>query len=541
MHKLMIVDNDREARERILSGISPEKLGIEVCAQADNGIQAVEMFMRHRPEIVITEIAVPLINGIDAAKQILQVDGDTKIIVVTESGTLEQAREAVRCGMVDFMPKPVDVHELEAVLYRIVRQLQSRRHCKLQQRRLQELLDRSMPLIRSEYFLQLMQTPQEQVDPAFCAQYLQDFGIPEQSREICVSILVPDYSTMSAQEQPEAQQILTAELEAMLQPLGIGTVVIYDNMQRSILISYADQDHLAQLLTQKLSLLRDKMRYIYRQDFHASVGEAVDRFSALCRSKISAEHALCYWDMLNDNHIINSERLHTASLPPMQIPSMRYEDVMTMLTTSDQEQLEASLEQYLRQVAYESRNSVHNVQLMAIELLATLMCCAREMGGNVEYLLNEKPAVYVRIMQQSNIHEIISIIQTAARNIAGSIWGRREDSKFRALSDAKRYIAQHYADPGLSLAKVAEQVNLSPSYVSQLFKRMDASTFTEYLNHVRIEQAKRLLSTTHMRVYEVADAVGYQSSKYFFQLFKQVTGKRPREFYQGSGAMQEKT
>ena len=74
---------------------------------------------------------------------------------------------------------------------------------------------------------------------------------------------------------------------------------------------------------------------------------------------------------------------------------------------------------------------------------------------------------------------------------------------------------QNYTQEDMNLMRVAEHVNLSPSYVSQLFKKNDNCTFTEYLNTVRIENAKKLLSTTHMRVYEVAEAVGYQNPKYF--------------------------
>lgn len=539
MYKLMIVDNDRQARERITSGIDMDRLGIEVCARADNGIQATELFMRHRPDIVITEIALPLMSGMDAAKQILQLAADTKVIVVTQSGTLELAREAVRCGMEDFMPKPVDLRDLEALLHRIVTQLQMHRQSQLQLRRFRELLERSMPLIRSDYFLRLLRTPAQQIDSRDCAQHLQDFGIEKKYGQICVSILVSDDGDASDQAQPSARQTLAEELELMLQPLGIGTVILCDSMHRTVVISYADQSDLAQTLAQKLSLLRDKMRYVYRRDFYAAVGDTVNCFEDLSKSNASAERALCYWSVMNDNHIISSQRLQDVALPSVRIPAVRYEDVMTMLTGSDSEQLCASLEQYLRQAAYESGNSVHHVQLMAIELLATLICCAREVGCSVEQLHDGDLSVYIQIMQQSSIQKIIEIVQWASRCLSEAIWGRREDSKFRALSDAKRYIAQHYADPNLSLAKVAEQVNLSPSYVSQLFKRMDDSTFTEYLNHVRIEQAKRLLSTTHMRVYEVADAVGYQSSKYFFQLFKQITGKRPREFYQGPGAKRD--
>ncbi len=535
MYKLMIVDNDRQARERLTGGIDLGKLGITLCAEVDNGIQAIELFMRHRPEIVITEINIPLINGMDAAKQILQVESNTKVIVVTNSATMDHARDAVRYGMVDFMPKPADLRELESALRRIVSRMQSKRRQDEQQQRMKELLERGMPMIRGDYFTYLMQTPTEQIDTADCVQHLQDFGIPAHSTCICTAILVPSYGTMAQEKQRSAQLTLTEELENILQPLGIGTVVVYDNMQRTVLIAYADQGDLAQTVARRLSLLRDKMRYIYRQDFHAAVGDPVRHFAELSKSKESAEFALCYWTTMGENHIISSAQLRNVDLPPVQIPSVSHADVMTMLTGSDPGQLGVSLEHYLRQAAYETRNSVHSVQLLAIELMATLIGCAREVGGSVEALRSERPAIYVRIMQQSSIHEVINVVLAAAKSISESIRGRREENKVRALSDAKWYVTQHYAEPDLCLAKVAEYVNLSPSYVSQLFKRMDDSTFTEYLNRVRIEQAKRLLSTTHMRVYEVADAVGYQSSKYFFQLFKQITGKRPREFYQVSG------
>lgn len=535
MYKLMIVDNDRQARERITGGIDLAKLGFTVCAEADNGIQAIELFMRHRPQVVITEIDIPLINGLDAAKQILQVEEAAKVIVITGNPTVERAREAVRSGMVDFMTKPAALHELESTLRRIASNMQSYMQRKVKQERMKQLLEQEMPAIRSNYFLNLMQTPTQHVDAEDCSQHMRDFDIPEEMSWVCTAILVPNYGNLAGEKLRTTQLTLTDELENILQPANVGTVVMYDSMQRTVVVVYGTQNDLAQILTQRLSLLRDKMRYIYRQDFHAAVGDAVDSFTRLSESKESAEFALCYWTVMGENHVVSSEQLRSVKLPPVQNPSINHADVMAMLTGMDTEQLCVALEQYLRQAAYETRNSVHSMQQLAVELLATLIGCARELGGSVEALRAERPAVYVRVMQQSSIHEIMNIVQTIARNISESIRGRREENKFRALSDAKRYVSQHYAQPDLNLAKVAEYVNLSPSYVSQLFKRIEDSTFTEYLNRVRIEQAKRLLSTTHMRVYEVADAVGYQSSKYFFQLFKQITGKRPREFYQGSG------
>jgi len=534
MYNLMIVDNDRQSRERLANGLPLEKLGIHLCAEADNGVQAIELFMRHRPQIVITELYLPLISGMDAAKQMLQVDSDAKVIVLSDNCTLDHAREAVRCGVVDILTKSAPIQELEPILRKLVNRLRLRRRQQEIRQRDKELLELSLPLLRSDFFRRLLQTPPSQVDRQECARRLRSLEIPEEPREICTAILVPNYSGMSHREFTQAQRTLTQELQSLLQQANIKTVVLYDSMERTVVIAYGDQRNLSDTVAQKLSLLRDKMRYVYQQDFHGGVGLSVEQFPRLYDSMDSAELALCYWMMMGENHIVNAQRIQSAQLPPVHSPSLTYAEIAELLTNTGTEHNSEQVEQYLRQKAYETRNSVLNMQLLSIELLAMVLVCARELGGNVEKVLGERPLIYARIMQQNSIRQIMDIVMTAVDTVSTGIRGKREDSKYRALSDAKRYIGQNYADPELTLAKVAEFVNLSPSYVSQLFKRTDNCTFTEYLNHVRIEQAKRLLSSTHMRVYEVADAVGYQSSKYFFQLFKQITGKRPREFYQGS-------
>ena len=536
MYKLMIADSDPRTAENILSGIDIQELQIEQCIQAHNGVQAMELFMRYKPRIVITEAALPLRNGIEFVKQIQQIQNDTNVFIVTDVNSLAQAREAVR-DVAGVMGKPVDLRALEKMLRQVINKEQLR----MQQKRREALYTRAIQTMRSAFLLQLAQTPEMLMDTQEYTQSLSDFGLPEQPTQVCAAILVPNYADVPQMKIYETAKTLADELEKMMQPLGIGTIVLQDNMQRTLMICYGQQDNLAAVMTEKLSFLRDKVRYVYRQDFYAAVGKVVSAFAQLYHSHASAEHALCYWTSMGENHIINSEVLRGIELPPMQIPPVRYNDIMALLAGKDTQQITAALEQYLRQMAYETRNSVHNVQILAIELLATLINCAREIGGNVQQLFDEKPIVYVKIMQQSSIHEIMAQVQRVASILAQNIHARHDDSKYRALSDAKHYILQNYADPAISLAKVAAQVNLSPSYVSQLFKRNDNCTFTEYLNHVRIEQAKRLLSETHLRVYEVADAVGYKSAKYFFQLFKQITGKRPREFYQSSATDYEQS
>lgn len=535
MYKFMIVDDDKLVRKRILSAIPLEKLGLTLCGEAEDGVQALELFDRCRPQIAIMDINIPFLNGLEVAKQIRDEDPEINIIIVTGYGTVDTARAAIRGGMVDFLLKPINFKELEQILSKIVDKLILQSKQALEQQRMERLLERGMPLLRNKYFLSLMQTPAENLTEDACRQYLSDFGINETPKEICVAIVVPNYDGISVEQQMSMQAVLETELQKMLETVGIGCIVVYDSMQRAILITYGGEEHLNYALEQKISLIRDKMRYIYCLDLCASIGSIVHGFHELQKSYQHAEHALSYWSILENNNIISSENLSNIDISTPQLPSMRHSEIMDLLISADEQKLHDALSDYLNQLINVSRNSVHNLQLQAVELVALLFSCARELGEDVTPLLTEKPLPYVRILSSNNANTIQRTVWSTAQKIMENLHGQREQSKNRALSSAKLYIMQNSSNPELNLARVAEHVNLSPSYVSHLFKRIDNCTFTEYLNSVRIEHAKKLLSTTHMRVYEVSDAVGYQNSKYFFQLFKQLTGKRPREYYEAVG------
>lgn len=125
MLKIMIVDDDVFIRERLRTALPFEQLGLKLCGEAESGIQALELFELHQPQIVIMDINIPLMSGLEVAQKILEEEAETNIIIITAYGTLETAREAIRSGMVDFMLKPIDFTELQSILKKIIRKIQS--------------------------------------------------------------------------------------------------------------------------------------------------------------------------------------------------------------------------------------------------------------------------------------------------------------------------------------------------------------------------------------------------------------------------------
>lgn len=534
MYNFMIADDDKLVRDRILSAIPCEELELHLCGTAENGVDALELFDRMRPQIVIMDINMPLINGIDVAKKIIEEDPDVSIIVITGYGTVDFAREAIREGFADFLLKPVDAEELIRVLKRSIECIQRNTRKALNQQRMERLLEKGMPFLRNRYFLTLMQTPAEQMDEESCEQYLHDFGIVSLPREICIAIVVANYGIVTVNEQMSMQAVLEDEIVKSLTAHKIGCVIVSDSMQSEILIAYSAQKLLSFELEQKLSAIRDKMKYLYQIDYHASIGATVNGFRYLQKSYLSAERALGYWAVLGNGSIVSSENVEHLYVSTAKVPAISYGAWMNLMVSGDVERICKMLERHINELLYVSHVSINNLQLRAVEILAMLLGCARELGGNVDEWLEQRPQIYVAILTSTSASSVARALQEAVRALMERTAGQREESTNKAFVSAKRFIMQNYAQEDLSLMRVAEHVNLSPNYVSQLFKKNDDCTFTEYLNIVRIENAKRLLSTTHMRVYEIAEAVGYQNPKYFFQVFKQLTGKRPREFYNTS-------
>lgn len=361
MYNFMIADDDKLVRDRILSAIPCEELELHLCGTAENGVDALELFDCMRPQIVIMDINMPLINGIDVAKKIIEEDPDVSIIVITGYGTVDFAKEAIREGFTDFLLKPVDAEELIQVLKRSIECIRRNTRKALNQQRMERLLEKGMPFLRNRYFLTLMQTPAEQMDEESCEQYLHDFGIVSLPREICIAIVVANYGIVTVNEQMSMQAVLEEEITKILNAHKIGCIIVSDAMQREILITYSTQKLLAFELEQKLSAVRDKMKYLYQIDYHASIGTTVSGFRYLQKSYQSAERALGYWTVLGNGNIVSSENVEHLYISAVKVPAISYGVLMNLMLSGNVEQMCKMLEQYINELLYVSHVTINNL------------------------------------------------------------------------------------------------------------------------------------------------------------------------------------
>ena len=540
MYSYMLVDDDKLVRERIRSLIPEEELELELSCQAEDGVTALELFELRHPQIVILDINIPIINGIDVARHIISETPDTKIIMITGFGTTENARDALRSGVVDYLLKPVNPQELLEVLKKSIRMISDETTEALERQRIERLLEQGMPLIRSRYFFSLLDTDPDKFDDELFLQNLKDFGITEIPSKVCVAIIIPDYQEMNTSKIISMQSVLESELTQNLENKGIRQLSLYDSMQRMIVITYGETDKLEFLLEQTISTVHDKLRYLYSFDFKASIGSTADGFRSIKSSYQDAIYALGYLQILGNNNIVNSNNIMYIDQPVVDsVSTPHYSEIQELLVSENNEGISLLFENYINRLAYASHHSIGFMQRKTIELVALLLTCAEEIGVDTAEFYDSKTSVYEQIIASVNVFDILDTVKSTYEKLICCIHDKRNDSKNRALRSAMQYISHNYQDASLDLITVSEHVKLSPGYLAQLFRKYENCSFTDYLNKTRIEHAQKLLLTTHLRVYEVSEAVGFQNSKYFFQVFKQLTGMRPREYYENSIAKTE--
>ena len=533
MYKLLVVDDDMLVRNRLISLIPFKELNLELCGEAEDAIQALEMFTNYQPQIVIMDIQIPFMDGLEVSGKMLAENPDVKIIIITGFGSVEYAQNALRNQVQDFLLKPIDVDELNKTLVKTISSIEKERSDEIQKKRMERLLEEGMPILRNRYFLSLLQAQQKDSSIEKTQQYLKDFGIPIDSTSIDIIIIIPDYRGLIPSEQMTMQSVLEEELRKSIRTIQSDCLFIYDSTQRMIVIVYGSKKHIDFILEQKISALRDKLRYIYQFDIKASIGNPVDSFSNLSDSYLNAANALGYMDILGNNNVVNSSNVKQISPSHHDVKKVKYATISSLLRSENVEELNREILNYIEQLIYVSNYSFQFIQQKAIELICLILSAAQELGLNTDTVFKDYSPV-TALYSVSSVLDVKTILTDTSSMIIDSIKQNRANNTDRTLADAKNYISMNFSDPAFNIENVAEYLNLSPKYLAQLFKKIENCSFSEYLNKVRIEKAKTLLEKTHLRVYEVAEKVGFDNSKYFFQVFRQMTDMSPREYYKNT-------
>lgn len=538
MNKVFVADDEEIIRAGIRNCIEKKTDFYTICGEAPDGEMALPLIQELKPDILIADVCMPFMDGLDLAALVRRTMPWVHIVIVSGHDEFGYAQKAVSLGVDAYLLKPVDSVKLLEALDQIAEKIEEEKRSYLE---LEEHLKRDEweTAILREYFLSQLVVGALGLTEALELAEKHGISLLDKKYVVCQALLPSD-------EMAQGLQRIRLVGEHVFGERQDSIWFIHGADQLVFIIKGEGDSAVREAAYEAAQNLRHELKRYLNMDASVSVGSIVDRVGELPKSHQAAKSVFGSGLIFRGSKIIGFDDVQLERISPRQPISFSV-SLEEQLRHAEEKDLPQILDHYFKEVTDESVDSVLFRYYLLTNLIVTASRLTKEKrdgdkgdeaggkavhGGQLQRSFAESPRGVMAIagsMEEAKSFAL-DILQEmiAFRHLSLGIPYGKE------IRQAKEYIDDHYDEQDLSLHTVAKQVGFSPSHFSAIFSQETGRTFIEYLTKRRIEAAKRQLTETSAKLHEIATAIGYSDSHYFSYVFKKHVGVSPKE-YRGSG------
>lgn len=507
MIRTILVDDEDIIREGISNFIDWKSLGLELAGQAANGQEAVDLIEAAAPEIIITDVKMPRMDGIGLLALAKEKQPDCVVIMISSYDEFEYAQQALNLGAFAYLLKPIDPDRLIALLKEASERLallHSEKKILVQARA--DVLESKLKVLAFGGDMDSF-TAEE-------IQYLETFR--------AFSVLTVYRGTPVFREESFYEKLEQELREWMREQEKEVSIRYFQNQKRMVTYCLFHK-------TDGFAGVKD-LQYIYAKYYRECVvgisekQYSVQEIPRACQQSLKAveyrfftkESLIFYTDIC----------VKEETVPDMPNLSASVKQVLKDGTQEKTDQFAGDLLQCI----LEKKLSGVVIHTLTASILMETIREIRENGGKPEDLFLSVPDMIASILDEKDPAIMVDRLCGILKDTADYIRNIRELRPNSAVYKAVRYMEEHYQDANLRLEEVANYVYINPSYFSTIFSKEMKTSFGSYLTQIRMEKAMQLLKTSQMKIYEIAEKTGYQNVSWFTVAFKKYTGKNPGEY-----------
>jgi two-component system response regulator YesN len=519
LYRVLLVDDEEDIREGISRKMDWLGLGFSLVGEAANGQDALELAESLRPDVILTDIKMPFMDGLELCRILTDRLPAARFVVFSGFDAFEYAKQAIQMNVVEYILKPINADELSAVLRRLKDQLDQERAERRNVELLRSRYTENLPVLRELFYANLLDG---HIEPGTERERAARLDIDLQGEEWAVGLAYIGSDRRDALSTLSVQKLLEESLTA----------------DRCRLTLYNDWVAVIVSLTESFTIY-DLIRVLDRVCTLAAsylgltltvgVGAPCKELSGMARSAAEARTALEYRSMVGRGQVI-----YIGDLEPDggQVLTFEEADERTLTAAvrlgSEQEVRDAAAA--LAGKIREANPSAGQYNLFLMELVTHLMKMTRRSGVGVEEVFGTGFSLPIQDSALPSLEELEDWCAERYLRLRTLIRRRQTDSAGQTVETAKEYIRQHYAESDLSVEKLCAYLHLSSTYFSTLFKRETGTSFTAYVTTVRMEAAAEAIRGTEEKTYLIAQRCGYEDPNYFSYVFKRHFGVTPTKY-----------
>ncbi len=522
MYRVLIAEDEKLVRIGLKSSIDWGKYGMAVIADEPDGLSALNTYEREKPDVIITDIKMPGMSGMELISKIRENDKDTKIIILTCLEEFDLVRSAMQLNVSGYIIKvTMTDEEIEAVLKKVQEELNARQNTRMESRTIQS----SFKLIKDKVlkdFLFFQQSTEEE----FAGQ-LAELKIKLKPDRLLVCVMEIDhFHKLKARLEDEHGELIRNSIDSLIDEiLDCKGEAFNCNAGKYLLIFNIDNSNSENKLYGNVFPVLDKIRKSMEKFFNISVSFGVSTaksgFDSLKQLFEQADKAL-EKKFYNGPGIFFSMDGFSKEGVLAEKASALYDlpDLLWKSDNSFKKQFKTKVTAMLQDLP-DSKICLQEAFCELLQWLATLLQASDSISTGL--VVSGTRA----IQECETFDEMLSCIIDVSSRLKMTI--KRGHALSDEISQATGYIEANY-EKNISLQQVAAHVHLSATYLSALFKKELQINFVNYVNEMRMEKAKELLLKTCLKSFEVAEKVGFKDNTYFSKAFKRHYGIGPGEY-----------
>lgn len=548
MVKLFLCEDEIVMRDGIKNHIDWEKEGIEFVGEASDGELAYPMILENKPDILITDIKMPFMDGLELSELVKKELPDTRIIILSGYDEFAYAQKAVSLGITEYLLKPISPAKLRDSIRSVADRIEEERALGASEAEWAREEQAERRLIEKNRLFDTLimndMSTSEVLDKA------KSLDLVLTARAYQMTLISLNVTGASADSFSESMNRLKNELTELYADKE--KYIVFDRGINGIaVLTMADSaDETAGYTREMVDNIEGILRRYGDLDHFIGVGGPVNRLSEIGHTYYDASRALAKRFFADDKtervvYALSGQKTEgpgpdeedrrdsrkaNFNIEPVLDSESPHKAIESFLRTGTQDEAEPILDSIFSTIGEQNINSLVFLNYLTMDIYLAMARFIREIGADSTDIENECGNINELITASRSAVETKDYLKKYLKNVIGLRDSTSAKKYSKLLGNAVRYIDENYSNEDISLNKVAANVNISPNHFSSIFSQEMGKTFIEYLIGKRMERARELLMTTDMRSSEIAYAVGYKDPHYFSYTFKKTQGMTTREF-----------
>lgn len=544
MYKLLLVDDEPEVTEGLMVEIDWTRCGFSEVKTAGNGKEAMELFEKMEPDVLITDISMPYMNGLELSEWVRKTYPITRIVILSGHDEFEYAKQAIHLQVEAYVLKPFSAGQLTDTVVEVAKRMDEEREQRGNIELLEEHYRTSLPIVREKFLSSLITRKQPHKEIASKAA---KYGMQLEGEGYVVSIIAVNHSDNQnevAAETPSISLAESSDLDLKLFSVSniaseiwarheLGKVFIHQDQVVLFTVSpHSDQEKMMEQTQDALKEILQSIEKFLRFPVMIGVGTFTKDIDNLKYAYEAAAVALDYRRILGNNLIICIDDMENLSHEKLLFDEWKEQSLIRAVKLGTEKELEEVIDGLFDEIA-RVQAPVHEYQHYLLEMVTAIIKMTKVFDSDTEEIFGGGFGILNQYQKLNSVQETRAWFGEMCAKVRSRIASQRQHTYKQIVEDAISYTKSHFHESDLSIAKVCGQLHISAGYFSGLFKKELKLTFGAYLLQLRMEAAKELLRTTELKAFEIADKVGFADPNYFSLSFKKYAGVSAKEYRSG--------